>query len=55
MDKKMKECFQPHALMHGLLGLGLGLFLVYLFPSLNVMWLGPGLMVVAVVLDMARK
>lgn len=51
----MKECFQPHALMHSLIGLGLGLFLVNIFPSLNIMWLGPALIVVALVMDMMRK
>ncbi len=55
MNSKMKECFTPHVLMHGLFGLGLGLLLVSLIPSLGMAWLGIGLMVVAVVADMMRK
>jgi hypothetical protein len=55
MDKKMKECFEPHVLMHSLFGLGLGLLLVYFVPSLNIVWLGPLLMVVSVAMDMMRK
>ena len=55
MDKKMKECFTPHAMMHSLFGLGLGMTLVSLFPSFGVLWLGLLVMVVAVVLDMTRK
>jgi hypothetical protein len=55
MNAKMKECFSPHVMMHALFGLGLGLLLVSLVPSLNNLWLGVGLMVVAVVLDMVRK
>ena len=55
MDKKMKECFTPHVLMHSLFGLGLGLLLVSWFPSLAMAWLGIVLMVVAVVLDYMRK
>lgn len=51
----MKECFAPHALMHGLFGLGLGILLVSLFPSLALAWLGLVLMVVAVALDYMRK
>lgn len=55
MDKKMKECFTPHALMHSLFGLGLGIVVVVLWPSLANLWLGVGLVVVALVLDMMRK
>lgn len=55
MDKKMQECFTPHALMHYLLGIGLGIVLVTLVPSLLNMWLGVGIVVVALVLDMMRK
>jgi len=55
MNDKMKECFTPHALMHSLFGLGLGIFLVSLMPVLAIMWLGIGCMVVAIVLDMMRK
>lgn len=55
MNAKMKQCFEPHVLMHALFGLGLGLLLVNLVPSLNNLWLGVGLVVVALVLDMVRK
>lgn len=55
MDKKMKECFAPHTMMHGLFGLGLGILLVSLFPSLALLWLGVVLMVVAMALDYMRK
>jgi len=55
MDKKMKECFTPHTVMHSLFGLGLGLTLAALVPSLVNLWLGVGVMVVAVVLDYMRK
>lgn len=41
--------------MHSLFGLGLGLLLVTLVPSLGNMWFGLGLMAVAVVLDTMRK
>lgn len=55
MNKKMQECFTPHSMMHSLFGLGLGITLVNLIPSLNMLWLGVVLMVVAIVLDSMRK
>ncbi len=55
MDKKMKECFTPHAMMHSLMGLGLGLLLAALVPSLQMVWLGVVIVVVAMVLDFMRK
>lgn len=55
MDKKIQECFKPHALMHSLMGLGLGIILVSLVPQLSNLWIGLGLVVVAIVLDMMRK
>lgn len=55
MNEKMKSCFTPHVMMHGLFGLGLGILLVSLFPSLAMAWLGVALIVVGVVLDMMRK
>lgn len=54
MNAKMKACFTPHVIMHALFGLGLGISLVALFPSLNMVWLGVGLMVIAFLLDMMR-
>jgi hypothetical protein len=55
MDAKMKSCFTPHILMHGLFGLGLGILLVAIIPGLRSLWLGLVLMAVAVVLDYTRK
>ncbi len=55
MSGKMKDCFTPHVMMHSLFGLGLGIVLVNLVPSLNSVMIGVGAMVVAVVLDMIRK
>ena len=55
MDKKMKACFTPHVMMHSLFGLGLGILLVALVPSLAVVWLGLLLLVIAVVADYTRK
>lgn len=51
----MKSCFTPHTMMHGLFGLGLGITLVSLIPSLGMLWLGLVLMVVAFVMDYMRK
>lgn len=55
MDAKMKACFTPHAMMHSLFGIGLGIVLVNIIPSLNSLWLGVVIAVVAIVLDMMRK
>ena len=55
MNDKIKECFTPHVLMHSLFGLGLGIFLSVLFPSLSAVWLGLVLMAVAVALELMRK
>ncbi len=55
MNKKMKDCFTPHAVMHSFFGLGLGLLVAALFPGLASILLGLAIMVVAVVLDMMRK
>ncbi len=55
MNKKMKECFTPHAIMHSLFGFGLGIALVSLVPSLNSLWLGIIIIVVATVWDTMRK
>ena len=53
----MKGCFTPHALLHSLAGLGVGLVLVALVPSLvaNALMLGVILVVVAIVGDMMVK
>ena len=55
MNAKMKECFTPHALMHSLFGLGLGIMLTALVPTLSMFWLGLVVVVVALGLDMMRK
>lgn len=55
MNKKMKECFTPHVATHSLFGLGLGLLLSVIFPSLQSVTIALGVMVVAVVLDAVRK
>jgi hypothetical protein len=56
MNAKMKSCFTPHAMMHSLFGLGLGLFLAAVIPSLAMYWwLGVVVMVVAFVWDWMRK
>jgi len=55
MNAKMKSCFTPHTLMHSLFGLGLGIILVNFVPSLNSLWIGVVLVVVAIVLDTMRK
>lgn len=55
MNEKMKFCFTPHVIMHSLFGLGLGILLVSLLPSLRNIWLGVVFMVVATALDTMRK
>jgi len=55
MNAKMKSCFTPHAITHSLLGLGLGLLLSALIPSLANVLLGIIIIVVALGLDMMRK
>lgn len=46
----MKECMKPHSLLHSLAGIGLGLFLVGLIPSLayNAFFLGIVLIIAGV-------
>lgn len=51
----MKDCFEPHVLMHALFGLGLGILITHFFPMLAIGYLGGGLMAAAIVLDMMRK
>jgi len=55
MDKKMQACFTPHVMMHSLFGLGLGVFIVSLFPGLAMWWLGVLVMGIATVFDVRRK
>lgn len=51
----MKECFTPHAMMHNLMGVGIGIVIITLIPALNNLWLGVGLVAVALVVDSMRK
>lgn len=55
MNAKMKSCFTPHALIHSLFGLGLGLFLASIIPSLSMWWLGVVVIVIAFAMDAMRK
>ncbi len=55
MNAKMKSCFTSHVIMHSFFGLGLGLLLSALIPSLANIWLGIIIIVVALGLDMMRK
>lgn len=34
MDKKFKECMKPHYIAHSISGLGVGLILIGIIPSL---------------------
>ena len=49
----MKECMKPHPLLHSLMGIGLGLVLVSLVPSLvsNGLTIGVVLIIVAFVAE----
>lgn len=54
----MKECMKPHALMHSVMGLGLGLVLANVFPDLVGqvgLWVGVGLLVLAMVGDYSMQ
>lgn len=53
MKLDFKRCFTPHALLHNLMGLGIGLILVALMPTLvaNALMLGILAVVAAMVLD----
>ena len=55
MNTKMKACFTPHIIMHSLIGLGLGIALATLVPSLQNVWIGVIIIAFAVALDMMRK
>lgn len=50
----MKECMKSHPLLHSLMGIGLGLVLVSLFPTLvsNALTWGVVLIIVAFILEM---
>jgi len=55
MKMDMKKCFTGHSLAHNLLGVGLGLILVSLVPSLNNLLYGVVVVVVALAWDMLGK
>lgn len=55
MNAKMKSCFTSHKMMHSLTGLGIGLLLAALIPSLANMWIGLVIIVIGIGLDMMRK
>lgn len=57
MEKMMKECTKPHPLLHIVSGVGLGLVLVALVPSLvaNALTLGVVLVVVGVAAEFMVK
>ncbi len=55
MSEKTRACFAPHVMMHSLFGLGLGLLLAAVVPSLSAVWLGVVVMAAATVLDVMRK
>ena len=53
MKMDFKRCFTPHALLHNLFGIGIGLILISIMPGLvaNAMMLGIVVVVVALFLD----
>lgn len=57
MEKMMKECTKPHPLLHSVSGVGLGLLLVGLVPSLvaNATMLGLVLVVVGIAAEFMVK
>ncbi len=55
MSKKMMSCFSYHVILHSLFGLGLGILLATLIPSLLNVWVGIVVMIVALILDAMRK
>lgn len=55
MLEKMKSCFSYHVVLHGLLGLGVGLVLPKLITIPYQGKIGIALIVIAIVLDYFRK
>lgn len=53
--KDMDEHFTVHSILHTLSGVGAGIVIVNLIPSLNILWLGIAIIVVTVVADLMRK
>ncbi len=51
MKMDLKRCFTPHALLHNLFGIGIGLILAVLVPSLATLTIGIVVVVVALVAD----
>lgn len=48
MNSQMKACFTPHVIVHSLTGLGIGLILVNLIPSIANMGLTLGVIILVV-------
>lgn len=55
MDKMMKDCMTPHAIYHTIIGIGLGIILVSLVPSVGGLVIGVVVVVVGGALDMMMK
>jgi hypothetical protein len=53
--KMMKECFGPHAMAHNLFGLGIGLAIAGLIPSLGNIWIGLVIAIIALFMDYTGK
>lgn len=51
MDNMMKECMKPHALAHGITGLGVGLLAAHFWPGLAGLWVGVGVLVLGIIVD----
>ena len=50
----MKECFKPHVILHSAAGLGIGLVLASLIPTLSGkigLWLGLIIFVLTIIID----
>ena len=50
MEKMMKECMKPHPLLHSLAGIGLGMIILSLVPTLtaNAMMIGIVLVILGI-------
>lgn len=55
MNKKMRECFTPHAMIHSLTGVGIGIIAANLIPILNSLMVGLIVLVIGIIWDMMRK
>lgn len=55
MYNDMKDCVKQHPMLHTLFGVGLGMFLVAVFPFFGMVWLGSAVMGGAFLADYLRK